>query len=217
MLANPHNLQEAERIARELFLENPSLSIDSAARELARRCRYGLNKDRLSAIRRSVQSSVTVAPPTEAVQPKRWVAREPFNPPKIKEVAVETTAEEVAAAGSSKPISAPPSTRNDRVSFLNEWVEKNPLATVEAARKAVLERFGISLGTTYIAETLRVARHIYEEDRGPESVAPRRGLRQEDIVRDIHDLVRAMKRLGVKSISIENDGNFHAEVQGKLD
>lgn len=45
-----------------------------------------------------------------------------------------------------------------RAQWLRGWAQQNPSATVSTARAALKEKFGIAMGTEYIAATLRAAR-----------------------------------------------------------
>ncbi len=48
--------------------------------------------------------------------------------------------------------------REERRRFAAEYARANPGASVESTRKALIAKFGISLGTTYISKVLHEAR-----------------------------------------------------------
>lgn len=118
-------------------------------------------------------------------------------------------------------------TKLDRVKFLEDWSVSNPLGTIEAAREAIKEKFGISLGTKIISDTLRSAKNNWESQRramasggspGPLSPPP-------PSMRDSHarhsgqtlpELVsqwaEEMRVNGVRLLELLPDGNIRMEL-----
>lgn len=213
------NLHQAEDFARKLFFENPSLSIDEAARVINENCPRGLIKNTISEIRRSVRHQIHAGATKTAhieapkSQPKQV---EPFNPPRLSAVPKEV-----------EPIKAD---KNLRSAFLNSWAEQNPHATINQAREALYKRFGMAMGTSYIADTLRLARECYEnaqKEKGVEPaiptihspvepIAPKeqdpRSQQETPVIQanglDLQKIARSLSEAGVRSITIKEDGTL---------
>ncbi len=118
-------------------------------------------------------------------------------------------------------------TKVDRVQFLEKWSLEHPLATIEAGREAVREKFGISLGTKIISDTLRNAKALWEAQRlaaveahrplSPPSIIP--DVTKREVVVSPYDLQAQlgiwrtdMKRLGVRLLELLPDGNIRIEL-----
>lgn len=211
-------LRKAHDLARDLFLENPGLSIDAAARTINETCDRGLVKTEISLIRQEVRSRISHgANGIKWPHAPKLKAREPFNPPhfgepqrpKLKAVESEAT----MPAKKEQPQSPPLSTKEERAAFLSDWAEKNPNATIADARAALNERFGLAMGTAYIADTLRVAKEIARSAQHAHPVeATIQGNSQEE---KIEEIVKTCRALGILAIHI--DGNdYRVERKGTL-
>lgn len=107
-------------------------------------------------------------------------------------------------------------TKEEKSRFLSDWALQHPLATIREARAALMRQFGITMGTTFISETLRIARQVHEEgaQKEREVVHPV----QEEGPRTpqgILMLVRTMRALGLRKVEILADGTFTYEAHGR--
>jgi hypothetical protein len=132
-----------------------------------------------------------------------------------------TTAPKLKPAPASRLARA---TKLDRVKFLEDWALQNPLETIEEARTAIRERFGISLGTKIISDTLRDAKRRWETERRvatehhrpmtaptPREPAPEPAPAPPVLNGPVRTLALAMKNHGIRLIEIKPDGSIHAE------
>lgn len=105
------------------------------------------------------------------------------------------------------------STTEDRRLYLQKWVTENPRATVAQARRVVLDEFGISLGTEYIAQVVRAAKRVHDEDRRRQrhreqgGIVPDEGPILFEGEPDLAALARVLKQAGVRSLEV--DGNTY--------
>lgn len=135
-----------------------------------------------------------------------------------------------------------PSTTKERIEWLVEWAKKTPNSGVGAAREAVREHFGISLGTGAINEVIKHARvdaglpPLQRQRRGATSdlflgtespIAVRRGLRE--IVKELRATglrhldtdkmmvaLRELHAMDVRHLDIGKDeDDFEAQVVGR--
>ena len=99
--------------------------------------------------------------------------KEPFNPPRMaqepaREVAVPVVAvavkeaAPVSAAGTSRVIpEVKSSTPAERKKWFEDYALENPKISAGTGRKVLLEHFGVSLGTTTVAEIIKAARDVH--------------------------------------------------------
>lgn len=157
----------AEAYARELFLEDPSLSIDAAARTVSDRFRGGIHKSILSGIRREVQQAIDSGhAKTQPTKTTVYRPRQPFNPPRIRSEEVSVTPAFTPASEKPTPSDAS-SARSDRKRFAEEWSLDHPEASVSDLRRAVTDRFGMAMATAELASILRLARNLHRESKAP--------------------------------------------------
>lgn len=207
-------LWDAEELARKLFLDDPDTSIDDAAREVDRLYRRSLGKDALSRIRRDVRECINAkmgsegrsAPPA-AVQV--FVNRPRLAAPRLKVGVEEEKVEKMAKR--------PMVDSHEKKKWFDDWALANPWSTIKEARAAITTQFGEGLGTDYIAETLKTARHLVVEQRkAPElKSVPETSvvtLQPEKSLNDtVRELASAMKAAGIKSIKRNEDGTVDFE------
>lgn len=92
------------------------------------------------------------------------------------------------------------STSQERRAWLKDWVSGNPRATIEQAKSALKQEFGIGLGTELVATILRETQEELLRRAGalpsePATLSP-----------SIRDLVTQMKAAGIRRIEILEDG-----------
>jgi hypothetical protein len=117
-------------------------------------------------------------------------------------------------------------TKVDRLRYLESWAMENPLATIEAARDTVRQKYGISLGTKIISDTLRNAKALWEAQRrdavernvpmAPPS-APRlveAPAPVESIGQHIARIASELKASGIRLVEVLPDGNVRVELVG---
>jgi len=120
---------------------------------------------------------------------------------------------EEAVVAATQPDTTP--SKEEKSRFLSDWAMAHPLATIRQARAALYDKFGITMGTSHISETLRIARQIHEESRGTTT-----STKTPDVVdapktpAGILLLVRTMRALGLKKVEILADGTFTYEAYG---
>lgn len=102
-------------------------------------------------------------------------------------------------------------TKVDRVKYLEAWADENPLATIEAAREAVRLKFGISLGTKIISDTLRMARQGWETKRKAGQSMQAQEEPGQSIQQQINTWVQGMKALSIRLVEILDDGKVRVE------
>lgn len=227
----------AESRARQLFLDNPGLSIDDAARLLAHQG-SGLTKGIISRIRMEVRQAIdrgfvkTQVRPTPVIirrhgqpvvpRPQPVVPKPPFNPPRLalpQEEPAPVVQPVVPIQVQPQPIPTAPADTNDmlarlaqprvpepdraaRLRFLEDWVLANPGASVNKARQALLDKFGMTLSTTLINNTLKLVKDAVAPRFEPRIAVPEEPVREFD---SVNDLVTAMRRLGVKKVEVLGD------------
>lgn len=239
-------LKEAETIAKEIFLEDSEMSIDTAARLIHDRCRRSLHKDAISRIRAQVRQSIHAALPSLTAVPKVFGASVKNEAPKgdttyfvnrprfVDRVRIGAKGEEMK--NEAKKGRAVVDTDTKR-KYLGDWAMNNPLSTIREARDALRTEFGETLGTSYIAETLKAARGLVVEEQKrksgsypavtPPSLTPQpvlplsppgqMGLAPELMSRQslrevARALAKAMKDAGIKSIRVNPDDTIDFEV-----
>lgn len=149
-VARNRDLQYAERYARDLFAADPQMHIDEAARRVNENCRRGLVKTVLSDIRRSVRQE----------QP------DPAKPASQVTIMAARNLQSAARKNAPHPSSSESrAQKHERVKFVESWALDNPLATIEDAREALRQKFGIAVGTSIIANSLRMAKQLWESQR----------------------------------------------------
>lgn len=195
-------LQSAEQFARTLFLDDPEMSIDTACRIVNDQFERGLHKSAVSQIRAAVRQSINAAMPDREPEPKE----EPnsfVNRPRL--VSTNKGVEEEMEHRKGR---ATVDTGIKRT-FLGDWATENPLSTIREAREALRKQFGETLGTSYIADTLKAARALvleHQRKSTPIIVTPERTLRE--VARD---LASVMKSAGIKSLRLNTDGTIDFE------
>lgn len=122
-----------------------------------------------------------------------------------------TAAKTLHVAGASAQARA---TKVDRLKFLEAWALDNPLQTIEAAREAVRARFGISLGTKTLSDTLRSAKALWEakrrESQEPAPLLPGTG---DPIQVQVATWALGMRKAGVRLIELMPDGHLRLEFE----
>ena len=116
-------------------------------------------------------------------------------------------------------------TKVDRVKFLEAWALDNPMATNEEAREAVRSRFGISLGSEIISQTMRLAREAWESQRkaaakthmpleAPTAIIPEPQAPTEKapVQQQIQSWAKTMREAGISLIEILPDGRIRFEL-----
>lgn len=166
-------LRGAEEYCRSLFFEDPSMSIDEAARAVADEYRGdkgpSLTKNAVSRIRHEVRQAIGLK--SVEVQLPRGDVPPPFNPPRLVVSKEEGEGEEMVAAMKEGP-KRRQSTTEERRSWFSDWAMAHPDASTSEAREALYREFTVALGTTYISETLRTARSLFEEDQRRKGAVP---------------------------------------------
>jgi hypothetical protein len=196
------NLHIAFDFARKLFMEDPSLSIDTAARRINEGCKRGLVKGEIARIRQEVRQRINSA--GGKVVPI-VSTKEPFNRPRYAhekyaddmarriEKKVKKTEPEVVAPAPPPEPKLNANEKADRVAFLGDWVMANPQARIQDAQKALKERFGVGLNTKYVADTLKVAREL--------AFAPKVSVAA-PVAINVAAIARQLRDAGVKKIEI---------------
>lgn len=218
---------DVERYAMDVLLENPSRSIDSVIKEVNRAYHSGIAKEKVVRLRRKVQELIGrgmgVEPERHRPEPE---PEPPFNPPRLvakqeepkeepMEAAVETTNEH------------PSSSPEERRKWFSDWALDNPGVTVETARRAISDRFGMAIGTKAIIEILGEARQIHADMANPKPADRRvdvvlaRDMAKEGVAptpteNPIRNLVELAKQLGIKKLEIHNDNTYTVELQGRM-
>lgn len=202
-------LKAAEKFARQLFTDNPDMTIDEAARRIHNECSQPLTRGHIVSIRRWMRGSEA---PKVVVKP----AGAPFNPPRIvKEEPVPASKREE-------------STPAERRKFLEDYCLQHPGTSVNEARDLLHKNFDVAIGTAAIAEIVRTARQLHDEQRAIPVHAPLElvsaAARPSSIVSDVvdklshqgfDDLARRMKAAGVQYMRINGD-TFRVVLEGKL-
>jgi hypothetical protein len=205
---------DVERYALEILLENPSLSIDSVVRQVDHAYHIGIAKEKIARLRRKVQDMIGRGHggPQERLAPPEHEP-EPFNPPRL----VPKMEEEPAMVEAEQQQAA--STPEERRSWFSTWALDHPDSTVEAARRALSERFGMAIGTKAIVEILGDARRIHAENTNPSASTdtPTAKVMQttNNPAVDIRELVACAKRLGIRKLEIHDD-NYVIEMEGRM-
>jgi hypothetical protein len=106
-------------------------------------------------------------------------------------------------------------TKVDRLKFLEAWALDNPLQTIEAAREAVRARFGISLGTKTLSDTLRNAKALWEAKRRESQELPPLAVPAgtDPIQVQVHAWAQGMRKAGVRLIELMPDGHLRLEFE----
>jgi hypothetical protein len=108
-------------------------------------------------------------------------------------------------------------TKADRVEFLNRWAMEHPLNTIEDARKAVRDRFGLSLGNQILSNAMRLARETWEAQRksgrkpGALPAAPAEPSPAGDLHAQATAWAAEMKAAGVRLLEVLEDGRIRLE------
>ncbi len=194
---------DAETFAMNILLENPSLSIDSVIREVNHSYRIGIAKEKVTRLRRRVQEMIGRGHGGGAPTPRE--EPEPFNPPRL--VIPKEEPMEVAHKSTSTP--------EERRSWFSDWALDNPGSTVEAARRALNERYGLAIGTKSITDILGEARKIHADSKPQDPPAPIPVPAPLSVPNPILDLVEAAKKLGIKRLEISKD-DYTVELFGKF-
>lgn len=204
----PELQNSVEEFARKLIKRNPAASIDTIARVVSERFHgHGVTKEWIARARREARVSLSSSPP-----------------PATQEGVVEQVKHK-----EPEPIE---STKEERAKFLNEWALANPGASIAQARASLKDRFGMTMATHYIAETMRLARQIHDEDRRKKAATDAVGLTPtaatavaESNASDKKPLqspesiaifARTMKLAGIRKIEIFPDGRYTYEVESTL-
>lgn len=232
----------AEEYVRNLFNTDPYLSIDEVARLLDKGRFHRLHKSDLARIRIFVKQQLASQGKLQALPPQIRKKNDVFNPPRLAiQPALEqnnvqsTTGADMGAAHNTPHKSFRPSSKKERADFLYQWADKHPHATIVDARKALLEEFGMAVGTAFIAETLKFARQVHGVDPKPQekpltaaqtatvaevtgvpvpAPAPVAAAPAEVPTLSPHSIqgiVQAMKALGLKKVELKEGGNVSFE------
>lgn len=109
-------------------------------------------------------------------------------------------------------------TKAERLTFLNQWAMENPLKTIEEARQAVRERFGLSLGTQALSNAMRLARDAWEAQRraateGRPALPPRPQPAggSEGGHEHVSWIANAMRQAGLRLVELLEDGRVRVE------
>lgn len=166
------------KFARQLFLENPTTSIDAAARIVDKQCMRSLTKDALAQVRREAALSIAsghakvIAPAAHApiVRPRPAFhvqqvptphpvslqraaqVQAPFNPPRI--------VAPVPTPVPPKPPAEQPDLKTKMEEYLYEIVEKNPAMGARAVNTKLKEKFGKGMFVPKVAEVVSLARQV---------------------------------------------------------
>lgn len=216
----------------ELLLNDPSMSINSVAREVNARFRgQGVHTGEIARIRRMILERIgaghekrPVRAQVEYQEQQEETQQEPFNPPRL--VTKEDGVEEKMTA-----VKKDTGTAEERRRWFETWALDNPDATVDAARSAIQEHFGgVGIGTSYIVEIMQIARRAHvdrmREAAGlpllptPEAVkfekvpakapAPADALMSNGAM--IEEMVKFARLLGVKKLELRADGKYDIEM-----
>lgn len=111
--------------------------------------------------------------------------------------------------------------KNTRARFLTEWALQHPSATVAQARAALLNKFGMAMGTAYISETLKVTRgSLGMEPKGnlppPSTIVSQTKQISSDVQHEIQslpNLIALLRSMNIKSIRLQ-DGEVSVEYSG---
>lgn len=238
-IAKDHDLVESEQFAKSLFMENPSLGIDDAARQIAKECRRALVKPAISEIRHSVREQIlragaslqaSLTQPRGITQyPRKPSTQAPTSPrftnsPRLVSVPVPV---QQPVEIKDKNIGFRVSTSKERGAFLSDWAENNPTATVAQARQALVEKFGQAMGTAYILSTMQIARRLHELPEPSKALEiAQEAVKQEPVTIPAPEskswqdaagtFAKALKEAGIKSLALKDDGTYTVEFFGKL-
>lgn len=94
----------------------------------------------------------------------------------------------------------------EKKSFLREWTQKNPLATVASVKEALTARFAETMNTGLINAALKEARDVVAR-RAQEESAPR----IEDITvvkRSLEAMADELRAIGVTRMEFHQDGTY---------
>ncbi len=208
-------LWDAEELAKKLFLDDPDMSIDEAAREVDRHCQRSLGKDALSRVRREVRERINSKMGSQSFPAPAPVKPGFVNRPRLAEPKAQEAKVEANMAGGRRPMVD----TVEKKKWFNDWAFSNPWSTIKEARASITTQFGEGLGTDYIAETLKTARHLVVEQRKdnelksiPLPTVLATALPSEKPLREvIREVAVMMRAAGVKSIKINPDGSVDFE------
>lgn len=192
---------------RDLFLEDPGLSIDNAARTLSERFRnQGLVKDEISRIRLEVRNRIRSA--SGVASRLSRPERAPFNPPhhapeQRKKEPEQKPAEVIPMRPKPQTHPRAPEAKKERIKFLSDWVMTHPHARISDAVAALKKEFGTALSTRYVADTLKVAREL----TGLEGSAPT----TPPTVFHLAQIAKQLREHGIRRIDILPDGRYTVE------
>lgn len=113
----------------------------------------------------------------------------------------------VPPAGASAEARA---TKVDRLKFLEAWALEHPLSTIEQARAAVREAFGISLGTKVLSDSLRNAKLLWEAKR--QEISHAGGILDQPLQSQVGAWVEGMRKGGIRLIELLPDGSLRLEL-----
>lgn len=220
----------AEEYLRRCFTENPFMSLDQAAKKLDKEHYHKLHLSEITRIRTFAKQQLASQGKLPAIQPQIR-RKEAFNAPRLtvapEVVTVNATAEAVPQAVKQFPVSS----KQDRSKFLDSWAEQHPNGTINEARKALMDHFGMAIGTAHIAETLKLARQIAGLEPKPQE-KPVPVLDNEDAesarraiafaaeraapganTTSVQGIVQAMKALGLTKVEIKADGHVSFDMK----
>lgn len=206
---------DARELAREIFLDDLDMPLESAIAIIAEQTGTSLSLDDISRLRSDVSQTIARAlPPQESML---VVQREPFNKPRFVTGSKQTRTESAMARRGRALVDV-----TEKRKWLNDWaLEKGGMATIKEAKEALLAKFGEGLGTSYVARTLKDARQLLLDDRRsrqplaqlveshPLAAVPSvEGNSVLETVRSIANLMRISK---IKRIAIDADGSISYE------
>jgi hypothetical protein len=170
----------AEEMARNLFLDDPDLSIDDAARQLDSMTDRTLGKDVLSQIRREVREHINrsmgagtprpiVNLPATARKDTKFANHPRLAEDKNLKVVPGTSVASVddyqkgAEMDGKNMARRPQVDSGEKKKWFENWALENPWSTIKEGRAAITAQFGEGLGTDFIADTLKTARKLTQE------------------------------------------------------
>lgn len=198
-------MESSEQFVKNLLLEDPSLSIEKLQKEVGNRY-PDLTGENIKEIRNKVKNLVQKG--------HGWVSVTdigPFNPPRIapKKAPMETAKKDRE------------STPEERRRWFETWALDHPDVTVDTARKAISEQFGIAIGTKAIVDILDYVRGLHRESRAMDKTIAASSNRDKTPMEPvgsgnpIKDLVEMARKLGVKRLEIKGI-NFSIEMEGEI-
>jgi hypothetical protein len=222
--------------ARQLFFDDPSLSISEAARTLSNQ-RLGVATDVLSRIRTEVRQKIQNlhekpkwVEPLIRRQPRPEPAKvvAPFNPPRLvlaqkPEPEVKPEPEPVEPEPAPKQeVSAPApepapeikveETTETRRRWLEDWMLDHPKASVNKARDALRDHFGRTLSTTAIAEVVRI---VHDSAGLVPKPVQRPEPEQSSLLpyaAQVADVIHRARYLGIRKLELVDGGHYEVDL-----